>query len=373
MSNYMKHRWSVGHNLLSGITLPAWLHLLRENQYNVDGAYAHRAAFLTTLAIGNSFWAGIEDARFGERIRNARLDAAPLFVLGHWRSGTTHLHNLIAQDEANFLFPNTYQVVNPSTFLCTEQMNSRLFAGLLPATRPMDNMAMTFQSPQEDELALCLLSMKSPYLGVSFPRRNDHYLQYLSFRKSRPDELATWKRAADFFFRKVSLNAKGRALVIKSPSHTARVRHLLDLYPNARFVHIHRDPYTVFQSSQHYFDTAGWYIYLQKPSLDTLDEQILSRHDVLFDAYFEDRQLIPKNQFFEMSFTDLETNPIQQIQAMYGHFQITGFEAFLPRLQAYVRSLASYKKNEFVTLSPEKRHIVAQRWRRCFDEWQYPT
>ena len=44
----------------------------------------------------------------------------PLFVLGHWRSGTTHLHNLLAQDIDQFAYANTYQVINPHTFLATE-------------------------------------------------------------------------------------------------------------------------------------------------------------------------------------------------------------------------------------------------------------
>ena len=63
-----------------------------------------------------------------------------MFILGHWRSGTTLLHYLLAQDAERFSFANTYQVVNPYTFLCTEETNTRRFARLVPSTRPMDNM-----------------------------------------------------------------------------------------------------------------------------------------------------------------------------------------------------------------------------------------
>lgn len=47
-------------------------------------------------------------------------------------------------------------------------------------------------------------------------------------------------------------------LLIKSPVHTARVRLVLGLFPRARFLYIHRDPYEVFQSAVHMADTYYW-------------------------------------------------------------------------------------------------------------------
>ena len=40
----------------------------------------------------------------------------PVFILGHWRSGTTLLHGLMAQDD-QFAYPRIYQVSNPHSFL----------------------------------------------------------------------------------------------------------------------------------------------------------------------------------------------------------------------------------------------------------------
>src|SRR5690606_29592456 len=123
-----------------------------------------------------------ESRLFQHRIEATKITKPPGFILGHWRSGTTHLHNLLAQDDVNFAYANTYQVVNPHTFLATEEMNTRRFAWMIPEQRPMDNMALSFQSPQEDEFAPLLISLMSSYLGVSFPRRENFYNRYLTFR-----------------------------------------------------------------------------------------------------------------------------------------------------------------------------------------------
>jgi len=257
-----KHKWSIGHNLLSGVTLVQWLKILKENRYSIDFKYIHRVLFLSLLAANNSVMGLVEKLVFGSRINNSKMNESPLFILGHWRSGTTHLHNLVSQDSEQFAYPNTYQVVNPFTFLITESFFSKWFSWLLPGTRPMDNMEMNFQSPQEDEIALCLLSLKSPYLGVSFPRNARSYKKYLDLQDISDLELDSWKSSLRRFIQKVTYKVgASRSLVIKSPTHTARIRHLLDVFPKAKFVHIHRDPYEVFQSTQHYYDTAAWYIY----------------------------------------------------------------------------------------------------------------
>lgn len=367
----LKHRWSVGHNYLAGITAGDWWRLLRENQFAVDPVYWHRAAFISLASVMNAVQRRQEERQFDAQVAPVQVPP-PLFVIGHWRTGTTHLHNLLAQDTDQFAFANTYQVVNPHTFLSTESVNARRFAWLVPPKRPMDNVALSFQSPQEDEFAPCLMSLRSLYLGISFTRREDHYARYLSFQDASPEDVAAWKRAFLWFLKKLTFKY-GRPLVLKSPPHTARIRLLLELFPDARFVHIHRDPYTVFQSFRHYFDTAMWHTYLQRPDVPGINDRILQRYNRLYDAFFAERNLIPPGHFHEIRFEHLERNPLGEMQQLYEKLNLGGFERFRPRLQRYVDSLADYRKNEFPELEPAWRRKVAQAWQRSFDVWQYPT
>jgi LPS sulfotransferase NodH len=372
MTSELKHRWSLSHNYLAGITADTWWQLLRDNRFAVDPVYWHRAAFVSVLSLLNSFHRRREERCYHTAIAQTLITKPPLFILGHWRSGTTHLHNLMAQDTGQFAYANTYQVVNPHTFLSTEEFNTRWFAGLLPKKRPMDNMALSFQTPQEDEFAPCLMTLRSLYLGITFPRREDDYLRYLTFRDVPRPDIEEWKEGFEWFLKKLTLKY-GRALVLKSPPHTARVRLLLEMFPAARFVHIHRDPYTVFQSYRHFYDTTMWYAYLQRPDLDALDDRILHRYNVMYDAFFADRALIPPGQFCEVSFEKLERDPVGQVQAVYKALKLLGFEEFRPQLQRYVDSLTDYEKNRFPDLPAELRRKVATAWRRSFDEWEYPV
>ena len=366
----LKNRWSVMHNYLAGITTGGWRRLLAENGYAIDPVYWHRAAFISLTSVMNSWYAAREEREFGGAIARTAISQPPLFILGHWRSGTTLLHYLLAQDTDQFAFPDTYQVVNPQTFLSTEEINKRRFAKLVPPKRPMDNMALSFDTPQEDEFAPCLTSLLSPYLGISFPRREVHYLKYLTFDAVTPEELEQWQQSFIYFLKKLTLKSD-RCLLLKSPTHTARIRTLLQLFPTARFIHVHRDPYRVFRSTQHYFDTAMWYTYLQRPDLAHLDDGIFHRYNLVHDAFFRDRPLIPDSHYCEVKFEALERDPVGQVRRIYERLGLHGWTAFEAKLQRYVKSLEGYQKNEFAPLPETLRRRVATEWRRSFEEWQY--
>ena len=355
-----------------GITARPWWRLLNRVGFDVDVVYAHRTAFVTLCSLFNSAQALIERARFAESVRGTVIEQPPLFVLGHWRSGTTHLHNLLAQDTERFAFPNTFQVVNPETFLHTEGLSTRLFRRWVPPKRPMDNMELGFHLPQEDEFATFLTTLSSPYMGIHFPRRMREYERYLSFEGTPEAEVREWGRALRWFLLKVTFKYGPRALLLKSPPHTARIRLLLDLFPGARFVHIHRHPYEVFESTCHYFDTAPWLSYLQVPAAEEeVAEGVLRRYTTLYDAYFEQAPLIPPGQFHEMRFEDLERDPVGEMRRLYDRLGLTGLSSFQPRLEQYLHSLRDYRRNQFPGLGAARKQEVRKAWQRSFHRWGY--
>lgn len=371
MPRSLPRRWSLDHNPLSGLTLGRWWKLLRENDFAIDFAYAHRAVFLTTLSAFNSMCAAVERLRFGRALREVRVRRDPVFILGHWRSGTTHIHNLLACDD-RLASPTTFQVVNPSSFLTTQQVLPRMLKPLLPDRRPMDNMAMSFDAPQEDELALSLLSGLSLYMSMSFPRRAAHYDRYMTFADVPEHEVAQWKEAFMHFVRKLSLG-DDRRFVFKSPAHTGRIRLLLELFPDARFVHIHRDPYAVFQSSRHYFGTAAWHANLQALDPVVFDTEIIKRYDALYEAYLAQRGLIPAHRLHELSYDALDADPLGEMRRLYAALELEPFAAVEPEVQEYLSSIADYRKNQYHALDDDERRCVASAWERYFRAFGYPT
>ena len=247
---------------------------------------------------------------------------APLFILGHYRSGTTHLHNLLALDP-QFAAPTFFQVLNPHTFLTNERWAAPLADRLVVRRRYQDEVALGAGVPSEDEVALGTMTGLSPYLGWYFPRGVADYDRYLTFRDVPDEEVARWGLALTTFLKKVTLG-HGRPLVLKSPPHTARIRLLLGLFPDARFVHIHRDPYEVFRSTRHMIRAVQPVFRLQECPTPDGDDRIISVYTEMYDAYFEQRGLIPEGRLCEVGYEDLERDPVGVVGSVYGSWGCRG-------------------------------------------------
>jgi len=259
----------------------------------------------------------------------------------------------------------------PSTFLCTEATVSPWVGALLPSRRPMDNLDRNSHGPGEDEWATCTTTSLSPYMSLLFPDRREHYGRYLTFREATLGEVACWKEALIYFLKKLTWKYQ-RPLLLKSPTHTCRIGRLLEMFPEARFVHIHRNPFAVFQSTQNGELAVGPYLYLQRPSLESLEEVILERYREMYGAFFAERDLIPAGRFHELGYEDLEKDPLGQVQAIYENLGLPDFQVVREPLQRRIESLAHYRKNHHPELPASLRQRIVQTWRRCFDEWGYP-
>jgi hypothetical protein len=308
-----------------------------------------------------------ENAIYGPRVRKTEV-RSPVFILGHWRSGTTYLHNLIAVDR-RFAYPNLYQVVFPHTFLCTEPIVARMLALLVPKRRLDENMIQHLGMAAEDEFALCAATLRSPYLSWSFPRRAEHYDRYLTLCDVPPSEVAEWKEGLKLFLQKLMWKY-GRPLVLKSPPHTCRIRLLLELFSDARFIHVHRNPYVVFSSTRHRRDAAAEYFRLQRPIAAT-DETFIRRYQEMYDRFFAERPLIPAGRYHEIAFEDLERDPIGQLREIYAKLDLPDFGEVETPMRRYVASLSGYRKHEYPELPAALRSQIGSAWRRSFEEWKY--
>lgn len=219
---------------------------------------------------------------------------------------------------------------------------------------------------------MAMASLRSPLITWAFPRRESFYDRFHTFRDTPPDDLQAWTRATVQFFKKLSLRYD-KPLIFKSPIHTARARILADLFPDARFIHIRRDPYTVFRSTQQLYARAVPYSYLQDPDPDTINDGILRRYNLMYDAFFDDVRRIPPSQIHELRFEDLERDMVGQIGQTYEALGLKGFDSLRPRIEQYAQAKASYKKNKHEVLDEPLRAKIAHTWRRSFEHWGYAT
>ncbi len=360
--------WLDHLQLIQGMTLGNLWKVIRRNHFQVDTRYLGHLAYLMCNGVLNSVFGPIERVRYGSRIRGSHIERSPLFVLGIWRSGTTHLHNLLSLDE-NLATPTAYQAFYPEHFLTTERMGSTLIDRIAPSTRPMDNVPFGSRVPMEDEVAVAALSTVSPYMKVLFPKSED-----LPYSAQDPalfphQVLEEWKRCFVLFLKKLTL-ADPRRLVLKSPPHLGRISLLLELFPDAQFVHIVRNPYKVFLSAIHLWHKLGAHSCLQRIDSDLLESRILQWYRDLFVLFERDRGRIPKGALHEMKFEDLQGQPMKELAALYEALKLPGFQDFERRAQGHLDSISGYRKNTYV-LDEETRKKVSRAWGKAFERYGY--
>ena len=335
----------------------------------------------------------------------------PVFILGHPRTGTTLLHSLLALDEHRFAICNTFCAGFPSCFLWFESIGKVLFKNVIDDTRPMDNVKLHFDLPQEDELATNVLSGGvSPYMPLFFMKQEPSYRPFYSFSNSSPildcnggndtnednsdsdqllppDEMdqarKQWTRSFMYLVKKLTIRSDNLTkrgshqqrprLLLKSPVHTARIPLLLQLFPDAQFVYIHRHPYDVFRSAAHMADTTYWYTYNNTPTNEQILEFILRQYEILWDQYEAGRQLLSQKQLVEVSFDQLESNPIETVELIYRQLDWNISEDYRQALKSELSAVKSYQRNKFRkdVISNELKTILKQRWGPSFERLRY--
>lgn len=341
-----------------GAGLRAWSGTLFKYGRSVPVAYWPRVAAITGLVALNAPLRWWERLRHGPAIKRTEV-RAPVFILGHPRSGTTYLHYVMARDP-QFVSPVVYEALMPWTFLSAGGFLRRMLGKALPATRPMDNVKMTADAPKEEEFALACMGPASLVTGYFFPQClpaifNDAVLLKDASAKS------TWQRNVQHFMRKLALKHSGKSLLMKSPANTARVKELLELFPDARFVHIHRAPLTVYASTMKLYSKILPQQALGSTDRMALRDFVLKSYSAMQAKYEADRPGIPEGRLVEIRYEDFVGNELTVLEKVYSSLGLDGFATASPRMEAEVSSTRDYETNKY-SLSEEEVKTVKEAW-----------
>jgi len=339
--------------------LPTLYWHLARNRFRISPSRWGLVVTLTMAAFFNSITAWVQRLLYGKKIDETELVDDPIFILGHWRSGTTLLHELLSLDDRH-VYPSTYQCFAPNHFLVSASLVKWWAKFLLPKQRPMDNMAVAWERPQEDEFALCNMGVPSTYMAIAFPRDPKQFREYLDLQQVQPEELQNWKQKLLWLFKCITLQNPKR-IVVKSPQHTCRIKALLEMFPNAKFVHIARDPQSIYPSTVRLWNCLSADHGLQVVKDNDISEQVFDTFRHMYEVFEQTEGLIPEGNLCEVRFEELVANPVEQIHNVYDQLGLGGFEEALPALQKHVEGMAGYQKNRF-ELDPETSKQIKERW-----------
>jgi hypothetical protein len=346
----------------------AWVRLVARNRLAIDFSRAPLALVVTVAAAGNTLLGWIQTLWFGRRVRAVTVPDDPIFIIGHWRTGTTMLHELMALDERHRC-PTTYECLSPNHFLLSESAVRRFFGFMLPHKRPFDNVRMGFDRPQEDEAALCLRGQPSPFLTVAFPGRPPMDPDYVDLEGLSPRELARWKSRLLRFLQLLLVKRPGR-LVLKSPQHTFRLNTLSGMFPRAKFIHMVRDPYVVYPSTVHFWKTMYETYGLQRFDVEALHEQVFATFERLHARLAATRTLVDPSQFYELRYEDLAGDAVGQMKALYEFLELGDFDKLRPAVERYAERSKRYRTNDY-SLDTPTREAIERRWRAYFEAYGY--
>jgi omega-hydroxy-beta-dihydromenaquinone-9 sulfotransferase len=353
-----------------GMRMGAWVRLLARNRFQVHPLRIPMAAIITLCSGLNSLLGGVDRLIYGRRVDRTQIERPPLFILGHWRCGTTFLHELLSEDD-RFASPTGYECIAVNHVLLTQRWLPVLLQPVVPSRRPMDAVALGAARPQEDEFALVNMGIPSPYLRTAFPNRPPQFMEYLDFVGVPEKDLQRWKNAMLHFARLVTFNRQ-RQLVFKSPPHTGRIKVLLEIFPGAKFVHLVRDPYTMFASTLHLWQAMERVEGFQLSKGAGLREYVFQSLERMYRAFENQRHLIAPGHICDVHYEDLVSDPIGQVQTVYEKLALGDFEQVRPHLEGYVTSHKDFMTNRH-QLDEPTRSEIARRWATYFENYGYPA
>lgn len=360
MAEDKQEKYSINSNYIVGCRFDNWIRMLWQNKFRIKFSNIPKAIYITFVSFVMFFPAMLEKLIYGRRINNTQIKNPPVFILSHWRSGTTYLFNVMSRDD-RFGYFDAVTVFTHNNFLLLEKPIRKILAKSMPKKRPMDNIKYDTYVPQEELYAYASLIPESIIHMTAFIKRGEYYVDMAFTKNMTPKQYKRFCKTYMGIVKKLTFAKGGKGLLLKSPDNTAHVDALNDMFPDAKYVHIYRNPYKVIVSTIGLFKTMFPMFSLQGlPSDDIVENFILDLYKRVYDQYFEDKKLIPEDRLVEIAYEDFVKEPVKTLEEIYEKLHIDGFEEAKPKFEKYIESLGDYQTNKF-TLSDDLKNRINDR------------
>ncbi len=292
-------------------------------------------------------------ARARAAIEGRRPIHAPgfLFVLGYYRSGTTHLHYLLSCDP-QFRTPTWCQCLAPHGFVLSWAFLRLFLIPFVSGKRPQDDVAIGPDWPAEEDFALNNIAAVSPLIG-RFVRPSTrfgpgehgggfqrfHDLQGLSAR-----EIDRWRMAWLGILARLSALAGPRTILLKTPAHTARVGEILRLLgpERCRFVMITRRDEDVIKSNVAMQRRLHPYLLEASPEPAEIERAIRDEYASTMASFERDAASIPPGRLCRISFDELTGDALGTLDRLYRELDLPRSDEARRRAEAYQHSVRGY-------------------------------
>ena len=311
-----------------------------------------------------------EEMQFRRKIEDTTISHPPLSIIGHWRSGTTYLHNVISQDKS-FGFCSTFTATLPGVFLSGEKLFKPILSASIPERRPMDDVDMGPDLPQEEEYAIGAFTPYTYYNGGCFPRNMEFYYRFVCMEDVPQRAINEWKEKYLYLLKKLTLYREGRRLALKNPSNTARIKLLLEMFPDAQFIHIYRNPYEVYFSMMKFLRIVlPRYCVQRPPPMEEIERHMMDLYVKMYRKYFKEKDEVPDGNLTEVKYEDFLKRPMTEIKRMYSELNLKSFRDAREKISEYVKSQKSIRRSVYA-MDEETKEKIYRKWGFAFDAFGY--
>ena len=126
-----------------------------------------------------------------------------------------------------------------------------------------------------------------------------------------------WKNTYLYFLKKLTYYRNEKRLILKNPAHTARIKILLEMFPNAQFINIYRNPYYLYYSMMKFLRMVVPLYCIQNYDMKIIERHMMDLYAQMYKKYFKERSLIPKGNLVEIKYEDFIQKPLENVEKIY--------------------------------------------------------
>jgi len=317
-----------------------------KREYQVEKGYRRKFFFSKLVSLITTGLSYFDQLRYKSLSRNLEIENPPIYILGHWRSGTTFLHNLLCSFEGA-IYPTTFQTAFPNNLFFFQGVLKKIMQFYMPKRRLVDRVELHVDYPQEEEFALGNEAGFSFYYWFYFPKDHRRFTdEFLSLSSEDQSKKNFYKERYTRFIKRCILNLGGDQYIAKNPPNMARIPFLLDLFPGSRYIYIERNPYEVLISTFRFFKGFLRTLQLQDMDDDSLWDFIFDTYENLYNKYQEDKILIPPSNLLELKYEDLIADPELSLNDMKKGI-LSDLKADNSKLRNQIKEHKNHKANTY--------------------------
>jgi hypothetical protein len=225
--------------------------------------------------------------------------------------------------------------------------------------------------PQEEEYAIANIVPDGYYNGWCFPKNMNRYMDHVLVGDLSDSYRMDWMKTYLFFVKKLTRYHRGKQLLLKNPAHTARLSIIKRMFPNAKFVHIVRNPYEVYYSMEKFMRIVlPRYCVQRPPSKEQMKQSILKMYTGLYKTYLREKSQISNTDIIEISYESFVKDPLENTKRIYDHLELALSQGTLQKTKKYTDDQTKFKQSSY-TMKEDLKKEIYDAWNFAFEAFNY--